>query len=93
MVIGGGSTGVYTGIKLSDTGKSVIIVEPKATIGGHTETYTDPKSGTKINLGVQIFHNISVVTNWFSRWKCCPSRQQYIAHEQVCRFCDGIDEI
>jgi hypothetical protein len=66
-IIGGGSGGTYSAINLQDLGKSVIVIEKKGRLGGHTETYTDPATGIPIDMGVQIWHNISVVTNYFER--------------------------
>jgi hypothetical protein len=35
---------------------------------GHVNTYVDPKSGQTYDYGVQIFSNISVLTNFFSHF-------------------------
>jgi hypothetical protein len=66
-VLGGGSAGTYSAIRLRDLGKSVAVVEQTGRLGGNTETYTDPNTGATIDIGVQIFHNIPVVTNYFKR--------------------------
>lgn len=67
-VIGGGSPGTYSAISLKDKGKSVIVIEKKGRLGGHAETYLDPQTGTPVDLGVVIFHNITVVKNFFQRF-------------------------
>lgn len=67
-VIGGGSAGTYSAISLKDKGKSVIVIEKKDRIGGHFETYIDPATGTTIDMGVTIFHNISIVRDYFGRF-------------------------
>jgi hypothetical protein len=67
-VIGGGSAGTYSAISLKDKGKSVILIEKKDRLGGHTETYIDPTTGTPIDMGVMIFHNLTVVTDYFKRF-------------------------
>ncbi|RHZ51077.1 uncharacterized protein CDV56_102378 [Aspergillus thermomutatus] len=67
-VIGGGSAGTYSAISLKDKGKSVIVIEKKDRIGGHTETYIDPATGTTIDMGVMIFHNITIVKHYFRRF-------------------------
>ncbi|CAK9881660.1 unnamed protein product [Sphagnum jensenii] len=46
-IVGGGSTGTYAAIRLRDLGKSVVVVEHKDRMGGHTQTYTDPQTGGK----------------------------------------------
>jgi heterodisulfide reductase subunit A-like polyferredoxin len=40
VIIGGGSAGTHAAISLKDKGKSIIVIEKKARLGGHTETYT-----------------------------------------------------
>lgn len=67
VVVGGGSAGIYSGIRLHDQKKSVAVIERKGVIGGHAETYTDPITGIKLNLGVVVFGNTSTVTDYFSR--------------------------
>jgi len=67
-VIGGGSAGTYSAISLKDKGKSVIVIEKKERLGGHTETYIDPATGTPIDMGVMIWHNITVVKDYFKRF-------------------------
>jgi hypothetical protein len=67
-IIGGGSSGTYSAISLKDKGKSVIVVEKKGRIGGHTETYIDPATDTPVDIGVVMFHNTSVVTDYFKRF-------------------------
>ncbi|KAK6850520.1 FAD dependent oxidoreductase [Apiospora arundinis] len=66
-IIGGGSSGTYTAVKLKDAGKSFIVVEPKDQLGGHTETYVDPNTGVPIDIGVIVFENTTTVKNYFAR--------------------------
>ncbi|PQE23377.1 amine flavin-containing superfamily protein [Rutstroemia sp. NJR-2017a WRK4] len=67
VVIGGGSTGTYSAIRLLDSGKSVVIVEKDYRLGGHTNTFTDPATGLTNDYGVMVFHNTSTVRNYTSR--------------------------
>lgn len=53
-IVGGGSSGTHAAIRLSDIGKSVLVVEQKGRLGGHTETYNDPMSGLKYDIGVEV---------------------------------------
>lgn len=69
LIIGGGSTGTYSAIKLRDLGKSVAVVEPKAVLGGHTETWTDPITKAKVDIGVIIFHDLDLVRKYFGRYQ------------------------
>ncbi|HET7543418.1 MAG TPA: FAD-dependent oxidoreductase [Polyangiaceae bacterium] len=66
-VIGGGSSGTYTAIGVKDAGRSVVVLESKQRLGGHTETYVDPATGIPTDIGVVVFHNLPVVQNYFAR--------------------------
>ncbi|KAF2733973.1 amine oxidase, flavin-containing superfamily [Polyplosphaeria fusca] len=66
-IVGGGSSGTYSALSLKDKGKSIIVIEKKARMGGHTETYIDPATDKPLDMGVIIFHNITVVRNYFKR--------------------------
>lgn len=66
-IIGGGSAGTYSAISLKDKGKSVIVIEKKGRMGGHTETYIDPATGIPIDMGVIVWHDIPIVRNYFQR--------------------------
>jgi len=74
VVIGGGSSGTYGAITLKDIGKSVVVVEKAPQLGGHINTYTEPASGTKIDYGVQVFWNTSVVTEFFARFNVAVAK-------------------
>jgi hypothetical protein len=67
-IVGGGSTGTYAAIRLLDLGKSVVVVEHKDRMGGHTQTYTDPQTGRTVDIGVLEFHNLDIVKNYFKRF-------------------------
>lgn len=69
LIIGGGSTGTYSALKLRDFGKSVAVVEAKAVLGGHTETWTDPVTQAKVDIGVIVFHDIDIVRKYFGRYQ------------------------
>ena len=64
-IIGGGSSGTYSAIRLQQLGKSVALIENEDRLGGHVNTYIDPSSGVSFDYGVILFDNISVVTNYF----------------------------
>ncbi|KAH7388936.1 hypothetical protein BKA64DRAFT_125488 [Cadophora sp. MPI-SDFR-AT-0126] len=67
VIVGGGSSGIYTGISLMDKGKDVVIIEKSDIIGSHANTYYDPVSKTPRNVGVQSLHNVSVVRDYLTR--------------------------
>lgn len=69
LVIGCGATGTYGAIKLLDAQKTVIVVEAKATCGGHTEVSINPTNGKPVNLGVKAYHNNDFVKGFFARLK------------------------
>lgn len=66
-IIGGGSAGTYSALSLKDKGKSIVVIEKKDRIGGHTETYIDPATGTPIDMGVVIWHNLTIARDYFKR--------------------------
>src|ERR1700743_3765387 len=56
VVVGGGSAGTYTAVRLGDLGKSVVVVEAKDRLGGHAETVDDSATGgVPIDIGVVVF--------------------------------------
>ena len=67
-VVGGGSAGVYTAVRLQDNNKSIVIIEKNDYIGGHAETYIDPQSNVPINLGVIVFPPTQIAQNYFARF-------------------------
>jgi len=67
-VLGGGSSGTYTAIRLRDLGLSVAVVERANRLGGHTETYHDPVTGGTIDIGVIVWHDIPLVRDYFARF-------------------------
>jgi hypothetical protein len=66
LIIGGGSSGTYSAIRLQQEGKTVAVIEKEGILGGHTNTYIDPITGTPIDHGVIDFQNLTVVRDYFS---------------------------
>ena len=87
-IIGGGSTGTYSAIRLSDSGKSVVVIEANDRLGGHTNTYTDPGSNDTLDYGVIYFHNMSVVTDYFARFDIPLTTVPAGASGQVSKYVD-----
>ena len=67
VIVGGGASGAYAAIGLKDKGKSFALIERNNRLGGHTETYVDPATGTTVDYGVQAYHNDSTVRDFFKR--------------------------
>lgn len=67
-ILGGGSSGTYAAIALHDRNLSVAVIEKQNYLGGHTNTYTDPASGKKVNYGVLVFDNTDPVKRFFARF-------------------------
>ncbi|KAI1644291.1 FAD/NAD(P)-binding domain-containing protein [Daldinia loculata] len=65
-IVGGGATGTYAAINLKDQGKSIIVIEKRGALGGHTSTYHDPTTGTPINYGLQLYHDDEVSRSFFA---------------------------
>ncbi|KAK3370514.1 hypothetical protein B0H63DRAFT_402353 [Podospora didyma] len=56
VILGGGASGTYAAIRLrEDYGKSVLLVEMEAVLGGHVNTYIIPETGEAFNYGVQSY--------------------------------------
>ncbi|KAF5240815.1 hypothetical protein FANTH_9403 [Fusarium anthophilum] len=66
-VIGGGSSGIHAAINLKDAGAAVAVIEKKDKIGGHAETYINPKTKIPANIGVILFENTNTVQKYLSR--------------------------
>jgi hypothetical protein len=67
-IVGGGSSGTYTAVRLRDLGKSVVVVERDVRLGGHVDTYRDPATGRTTDIGVMEFHNTQLVRDYFARF-------------------------
>lgn len=68
-IVGGGASGTYAAVRLQqDFNKSIILVEHRKALGGHTETYVDPQTKTTIDLGVLAFHDLPVTRDFFARF-------------------------
>lgn len=68
IIIGGGSSGTYTSVRLKDHNKTVVVVEKKAALGGHAEDWVDPSTGTHIDIGTVVFAHSKTVTDYFGRF-------------------------
>lgn len=68
VVVGGGSSGTYTAVRLRDLGKSVVVVERNDRLGGHVDTYRDPATGLSTDTGVIDFHDEPLVRQYFARF-------------------------
>ena len=66
-IVGGGSAGTYAAIRLLDQNKTVIVIERRDRLGGNTQTYIDPVTGAPIDIGVDIWHNNALVSDYFQR--------------------------
>lgn len=66
-IIGGGSAGSYSAVRLVDHNISVAVIEPKGQLGGHAETYVDP-SGVTVDIGVVVFEPFQLTTDYFARF-------------------------
>jgi hypothetical protein len=66
-IVGGGSSGTFSAVRLRGQGKSVVVIEKEDILGGHTNTYRDPFTNQTIDHGVVVFHNQQVVKDYFNR--------------------------
>ncbi|KAF9889526.1 hypothetical protein FE257_007236 [Aspergillus nanangensis] len=57
-ILGGGAAGTYAAIQLQRQNRSVILVEPDSSLGGHVNSYTDPPTGVSVDWGVHQYTDI-----------------------------------
>ncbi|OAL07107.1 FAD/NAD(P)-binding domain-containing protein [Phaeosphaeriaceae sp. SRC1lsM3a] len=68
-VIGGGASGTYGAVRLrEDFNLSVVVIEPRDHLGGHTSTYIEPITNTPIDYGVQSYIVTKAAVDFFARF-------------------------
>ncbi|OJJ72230.1 hypothetical protein ASPBRDRAFT_30562 [Aspergillus brasiliensis CBS 101740] len=65
-IIGGGAAGTYAAVNLLQEGYSVVVIEKKGRLGGHTNTYIDPSTNTPLDFGVTLFEDSPETRDFFS---------------------------
>ncbi|EEY22431.1 amine oxidase [Verticillium alfalfae VaMs.102] len=69
VVLGGGASGAHAAVRLrEDYGKSVIVVEKKAQLGGHVATYIDPDTEVPYDFGVNSYTEYPGAEDFFARF-------------------------
>lgn len=66
-ILGGGATGTYAVIYLHDLNQSVALIEKNPKLGGHTNTYVDPRTGQTTDYGVEQYINNKVASDFLTR--------------------------
>ncbi|KAK4120595.1 FAD/NAD(P)-binding domain-containing protein [Parathielavia appendiculata] len=67
-IIGGGASGAYAAVRLKeDFNKSIVLVEKANRLGGHVDTYKDPKTGNWYDFGVQNWNDYGPAKAFFDR--------------------------
>lgn len=68
-VIGGGAAGTYAAVRLrEDLNTSVVVIETRDHLGGHTSTYNEPITNTPIDYGVQSYIVTQAAKDFFARF-------------------------
>jgi hypothetical protein len=68
-IIGGGASGTYAAVRLrEDFNTSVVVIEPRAHLGGHTSTYVVPEANTTLDYGVQSYLPYGPAIDFFARF-------------------------
>ncbi|OOF96853.1 hypothetical protein ASPCADRAFT_515049 [Aspergillus carbonarius ITEM 5010] len=82
-IIGGGSSGTYAALSLRQLNLTVVVVERNGRLGGHTNTYIDPTTGTPVDFGVNLFEDSPETVDFFTQLnvptvKAIPSGGQIV---------------
>jgi beta-cyclopiazonate dehydrogenase len=66
VIVGGGASGTYAGVRLKEMGKTFSLIERNSLLGGHGETFytNDDKP---INYGVEGYFNNSVTLDYLAK--------------------------
>jgi len=68
-IIGGGASGTYAAVRLrEDLNTSIVLIEPRPNLGGHTSTYHIPEANISIDYGVQSYIPYGPATDFFTRF-------------------------
>lgn len=54
-IIGGGSSGTYSAIRLQQMNKTFALIEREDRLGGHVNTYIDPVTNQTLDYGVVVW--------------------------------------
>ena len=54
-IIGGGSSGTYSAIRLQQMNKTFVLIEKENRLGGHVNTYVDPVTNQTLDYGVVVW--------------------------------------
>ncbi|KAI6873746.1 hypothetical protein KC338_g1512 [Hortaea werneckii] len=65
-IIGGGSSGTYSAIRLQQMNKTFALIEREDRLGGHVDTYVDPVTKQTLDYGVVVWENVSIVRDYFA---------------------------
>ncbi|KAJ4323262.1 hypothetical protein N0V84_004390 [Fusarium piperis] len=68
VIIGGGGSGAHAAFRLrEDFGKSIILIEKEAILGGHVDSYVDASSGKAYDYGVQSFIDVNGASDFVTQ--------------------------
>ncbi|EEU33865.1 uncharacterized protein NECHADRAFT_44535 [Fusarium vanettenii 77-13-4] len=68
VIIGGGGSGAHAAFRLrEDFGKSIILIEKEAILGGHVDSYVDSSSGKAYDYGVQSFIDVNGASDFVTK--------------------------
>jgi hypothetical protein len=74
-IIGGGASGAYAAVRLrEDLNKSIIVIEPRPNLGGHTSTYHIPGTNATVDYGVQSYLPYGPASSFFARFNIPTER-------------------
>ncbi|KAL4863592.1 hypothetical protein BDV12DRAFT_206391 [Aspergillus spectabilis] len=65
-ILGGGATGTYAAVQLTERGHTIVIVEPKNRLGGHSDTAYLP-DGNHLDFGIRAYFDQRIVKDFFTQ--------------------------
>ncbi|KAK9775553.1 putative Amine oxidase domain-containing protein [Seiridium cardinale] len=89
IVIGGGSSGTYSSIRLKDHNKTIVMIEKQAQLGGHAEAWVEPSTGAPFDIGVVVFARSNTATDYFARFNLSLTPIESASTSEYVEFSTG----
>ncbi|KAE8397191.1 hypothetical protein BDV37DRAFT_266280 [Aspergillus pseudonomiae] len=87
VVMGGGASGTHAAIQLRRQNRTIALIEQEERLGGQVNTYLDPKTGIKVEYGVNQYTHNDAATQLFEYLKV-PYVQGLVENRQSATYFD-----